>query len=80
MAKRKVEDTEKNIGGLFKYLTRPTSESKLAKNSFDDRQSTEFYGKTFDNFKIVAHNNVFDAQTLPSNGDCFFTAIAHQLQ
>ena len=69
--KREAEDTEKNIGGLFKYLTRTTSESKVAKNSFDARQSTEFYGKTFENFKIVAYNNVFDAQTLPSNGDCF---------
>ena len=35
--------------------------------------------KLFENFRCVKYNDYFDAQLVPSDGSCFFAALAHQL-
>ena len=35
--------------------------------------------RIFENFKCVKHNDNFDGQLVPSDGSCFFAALAHQL-
>ena len=38
------------------------------------------YGMSFAKFKRVPYGNQFVAQLVPSDGNCFFYALAHQLK
>lgn|SRR5688572_2523392 len=41
--------------------------------------SHDDYQETYKRWKTVPFNEIFNAQTVPTDGDCFFTALAHQL-
>jgi hypothetical protein len=48
----------------------------FAESTANSRTGTH---QTFENFKCVKYNDDFDAQLVPSDGSCFFAALAHQL-
>ena len=63
--------------GLLKYFTKPHTSPKTGKPNASPTGSRE---RTFIDLKRVKYSDVFDAQTVPTNGNCFFAALAHQLQ
>ena len=51
----------------------------FAESTASDSTGTPRSDRTFENFKCVKYNDDFDAQLVPSDGSCFFAALAHQL-
>jgi len=80
-AKRKETESDckrgASSGGLFKYFS---PAAKVRHEDVETSLKIVEHGETFDKFNIVSYNDVFDAKLIPSNGNCFFAAVTHQLQ
>jgi hypothetical protein len=82
MSKRREPD--RKHGPLDDYFRGPRPTAKSPKfscsNSSTACAGTSSYQDTYMQFKSVPYNNIFTAQDVPSDGTCFYSALAHQLQ